>query len=338
MAAIKYRLNFGSDNTGGSPAWTAWLRADTGADLLPQPSIYEVGRGWYGFDFDWSTAPAGLTGILYEALLNGVRVEDEIAAYPSSVISTATPAANSLVGYQTAGTILSRAAVQLGLGASADPYASTDPNFVMLREYLATAGDELNREHNWRHLIRECVITTIGNQATYQLPNDFHEFMDQSGWNRSTRLPLLGPMSPQEWQYIKAIQVGVVLNVIFRPRAGMIEFGIVLPAAGTVLAFEYKSSFWVQTAAGTGVPDASQPGASADWVLYDPTLMVRSVKLAWLGDRGFDTAKAQSDYDARLEHVIGKDMLGRVLSLSGSKNLNPLISGDANMPITGYGT
>ena len=49
----------------------------------------------------------------------------------------------SLVGYTTASDIVNRAAVQVGLAVSVDPFASTDPNFIKLVEYLNTAGQDI---------------------------------------------------------------------------------------------------------------------------------------------------------------------------------------------------
>lgn len=158
--------------------------------------------------------------------------------------------------YSSAGEIINQAAMELGLGRQADPFQSTDPVFQQLVALLTTCGKDLCRRHAWPQLIREYVIATDIGVIEYELPDDFLEMVDQSGWNRTTRFPLGGPLSPQEWQYLKAAVVGVTFTVLFRiggtgsgyPGFGQGGNSIVLfptPAAAHTIAFEYRSRNWV---------------------------------------------------------------------------------------------
>jgi hypothetical protein len=86
VASVRYEMNFGTVNAGGAPAWTYFVRQDTGL-ALTQPTIVEApwGNGAYYFDFDWSGTDA--TTISYMATLNGVDVYDvkeQAAAVPGS--------------------------------------------------------------------------------------------------------------------------------------------------------------------------------------------------------------------------------------------------------------
>ena len=161
----------------------------------------------------------------------------------------------TLYGYSDAKTILNRAAVQCGLAARVDPLDAVDPAFVQLVEFLNTLGDELNNRHDWSQAVKENTIVTAGSATSYDLPADFHEFTDQSGWNRSTRLPLIGPLSGQETQFLKARLSGVLINVAFRMKGNQIIFPIA-PADGQTIVFEYMSDQWV------AVPPATTPSAA----------------------------------------------------------------------------
>lgn len=331
MANTWYQVDFGSANTGGSPAWLIWARTDTSAALLPQPTWTEVGGGLYKFPVDWTTV-VGYDSISFKASLNGIEKSDVIVA-PSALANTAT---TSTVGYSTAGEIVRRAGVQLGLGNVASPFASTDPNYVQLIEFLNTLGDDLNNEHDWSQFVRECTITTDGITSSFALPADFHEMFDQSGWNRSMRLPLIGPLTSQESQFLKTQTGSLLINAAFRVEGNRMVFPVV-PSSGQTLIFEYLSSYWVETAASSTGPDADSATADADLVCYDPGMVISGVVLRWLEAKGRDTTVAAAAYDKKLEHCIGKNIGGRLLTLGGS-GLNPgHLLNSSNVPPTGYG-
>ena len=155
------------------------------------------------------------------------------------------------MSFTTAGDIVNEAAVEIGLSAVSDPYASTDPNFVQLRQLLKSLGREIVHTRRWTILRRERSFTTVQGQAIYPLPADFHEMLPQTWWNRTNRLPVGGPLSPQEWQYLKARLVGVVFNVLFRPMQGIIElYPDTNTPGGYNVVFEYQSEWWCKNTVG----------------------------------------------------------------------------------------
>ena len=99
-----YILGFGAANTGGTPAWALFVRADTYADLTPPAVPVEVkaGTGTYAFSYDWGTAPAGVDSIIYKATLNGVEIDGTITA--SGVVTVAPRVVVSAVGVPTLAT------------------------------------------------------------------------------------------------------------------------------------------------------------------------------------------------------------------------------------------
>lgn len=154
------------------------------------------------------------------------------------------------MSFTTAGDIINEAAVEIGLSAVPDPYTSTDPNFVQLRQLLKSLGREIVHARRWTILRRERAFTTVAGQAIYPLPADFHEMLPQTWWNRTNRLPVGGPLSPQEWQYLKARLVGVVFNVLFRPMQNVIELYPSNTPAGYDIVYEYQSEWWVKNTVG----------------------------------------------------------------------------------------
>jgi hypothetical protein len=72
------------------------------------------------------------------------------------------------------------------------------------------------------------------------------------------------------------------------------------------------------------------------YVLFDKTLVSRYLKAKWLEAAGFDTSKAQADFNQLFGFLTSKDKASPVLDQGGSRGgFRYLDSG--NLPDTGYG-
>jgi hypothetical protein len=292
------------------------------------PLIFDTANGVFFYD-----DAAGTTGTWYRvAIVDALSITGTYSE-PMQVPAVYVPP------WDTAGDIVNAAAVEVGLANVVDPFISTDANIKQMCWLLKSLGRDLVHMRSWNHLRKEHSFTTVLGQSVYSLPNDYHNMIDQTWWNRTNRLPLGGPLSAQEWQYLKARLVGVVFTVLFRPmdRAITIYPDTNTPA-GYDIAFEYNSAYWVSR---TGAPDttiADEPTLSSDLVWFDPLLLIRGLKLAFLKAKGFDTTSAQQDWNMSLDYVKGNDAPSPVLSLNRSQMgfREPLI-GSQSVPITGFG-
>jgi hypothetical protein len=255
--------------------------------------------------------------------------------------------------FGSAAEIVNDAAVEVGLGGSssttyADPYASTDPNMVQLCVMLKSAGREMVKARNWNYLRRECLITTVAGVSNYALPDDFLNMIDQTGWVRTTRLPMQGPVTPQEWQYLKARLVGVTLTILFRPLNRTIQIfpdGTNAPG-GLQIAFEYQSAFWagndpavtggVSSDAVLAFPSADAPAAATDVVWFDKWMMSRLLKLRFLEDKGLPTATAERAFNSAFDKSCSDDSQAPIRNLS-QQNFG-ILMGERNVPYTGFGS
>jgi hypothetical protein len=245
------------------------------------------------------------------------------------------------MAFDTAGQIISDAMVELGLTAVSDPFASDDSNATQMCTLLKAVGREVLHQHQWTILRKEYAFTTVQGTATYPLPSDFHEMLDQSGWNRTNRLPLGGPLSAQEWQYLKARLVNVVFTVLFRPMAGAIYlYPDTNTPGGYSIAFEYQSSGWVRVPSLPSDIYQDYPIASDNIIQFDSLVISRGLKLAWLKAHGFDTVSAQQDYTSALDFARGHDSFVPILSLTRPGALRGVdqMIGQQSVPITGFGT
>lgn len=244
------------------------------------------------------------------------------------------------LGFDTAGSLINDAAVQCGLTAVTDPYASTDANFILLRTLLKRVGSDLwsAKEGGWSWFQQSTSFVTVQGTNNYALPADFGGMQDQSGWNRTNRLPLGGPLSPQEWQYLKARLVGVVFTVLFRPMQQRIYlYPDTDTPGGYTIAYEYLSRYWAQPYGQTSAT-LEAPTAATDTVLFDREVVIAGLEKEFLAKRGFDTTKVDADYEARLAACLAKDAAAPILRLNNRDEWVEPLLGQQNVPFTGFGS
>jgi hypothetical protein len=251
--------------------------------------------------------------------------------YAGTAVSTSVPS------WATVATIISDAAIELGLISAdiTDPFASTDPNIIQLLRFLKSGGREIARAREWTFLVREYTFSTVSGTANYALPSDFRNLIAQSGWNRTTVWPLGGPVSSQDWQYRKASPVVGDISYAVRLWASQMYLNPT-PTSTQTIAFEYLSTYWVEPSGQTS-PTSETPTVATDTICFDPNLIVRKLKLDFLKAKGLDTTTVQMDFDASLDSAKGEDADGPILCLGGYVDPLHLLSGD-NFPQTGYGS
>jgi hypothetical protein len=245
----------------------------------------------------------------------------------------------------TAASIINDAALELGIGqpgtltpAGADPWGSTDNNILKLIGYLKSGGQELVREREWNILTKEYTFLSVGGQEAYPAPADFRSVSTRTGWDRTNRYPLGGPLDGIEWQYVKGILAGNPLILYFRAKQQQffLAGGANVPAGHTV-AYEYTSTWWAGVN-GSSIPlggiTKEFPTQGNDVVFLESMMMVQRLKHDFGRNNGLgDTYKEQ--YLGAKEKAMNDDSQMPVLSLT-RKKYNNLLSG-RNLPPTGWG-
>ena len=147
----------------------------------------------------------------------------------------------------TANKIINQVAAEIGLEPSIDPFSSTDPAFIQMRYLLNTCGEELAQAYKWELLIREHGFVTDENDTgDYELPEDFYYMINQTGWDRSENVPLFGPLSAQDWQYLIGRDlVSHTIYASFRLNDGLFKLFPQPPPTGLDIHYEYVSKNWV---------------------------------------------------------------------------------------------
>jgi hypothetical protein len=238
--------------------------------------------------------------------------------------------------FDTAGEIINQVAAEVGLVPVSDPYIVSDPAFAQLQYLLNSCGQELVIASPWQKLTRKhTIITGVSDPGDYPLPSDFSRMIDQTGWSPTNRLPLGGPLTPQDWAYITNANLAQqTIYVSFRQDQGLIRV-LPQPAPPNIeINFEYISRWWVANPS-TTTPAKESCSSSLDVVLYEPILIKKFLKLRFLQAKGFDTQAASQEFLSMFEGWTGADMAAPILSMARSRKY-PFLDW-RNIPETNFG-
>jgi hypothetical protein len=179
--------------------------------------------------------------------------------------------------------------------------------------------------------------TVVGGQVIFQkvkydLPTDYVSTVNRTHWDKSKRWEMLGPESPQQWEWLLSGYISTGPRIRWRLLGKYFQ---IWPGmnGGELLGFEYRSAAWAESA--LGVPKNSFT-ADTDTCVYPDRVMVLGTKLKYFEAKGFDTTALYRDYLAELETAIGQDTAAA--NLSFAPRPGTVLIGYDNIPDSGYGT
>jgi len=237
--------------------------------------------------------------------------------------------------YISAQDIVNRVSVEVISQTSSDVFADTNPTYIQLRSLLTTCGQEFVEAYEWEYLRREHQITTTSlDSGEYPLPEDFAYMIDQTGWERSNRNPLSGPLSAQQWAYLEGRNlVDSSIYVTVRVMQNMFNVYPNNPVPDALdIHFEYISRNWIQD--GSGFNDRVQN--NGDIILFNPVLMVQYLKYRFLSAKGFDTTEARQAFTDTYNRVTGRNQGSPIINAGLPSSRTPFLS-YKNIPDSGFG-
>lgn len=239
----------------------------------------------------------------------------------------------------TANDIMNRTAAEVGLDPVTDPWSDIAQHFQQMRYLLQTAGEELAMAHVWEWQIRShSILTGALDTGKYPLPDDFLQMLDQTGWERNENVPLFGPLSAQDWTYLLGRDlVSYTIYASFRIKEGNFEIFPQPPPEGLDINFEYQSHNWITD--GQPTPTLTNELVSGtDIIMYDKTVASRYLKVKWLESKGFDTTKAQEDFNQVFNSIASKDKGNEIISAGRNARAFPYLDSRYNTKDSGYGS
>lgn len=239
----------------------------------------------------------------------------------------------------TATDTLNRVAAEIGLDPVQDPWNTTDKTFRQMTYLLNIAGEELCQLYPWEFLTKEHNIQTQSTDSgDYDLPDDFLYMVNQTGWERAENVPLYGPLTPQDWQYLLGRDlVSHTIYASFRLNEGKFRIFPQPPPDNLDIHFEYVARNWVLDSS-TGESMTDRVDTGSDIPLFDRTLLSRMLKVKILEAKGMDTTKAQGDLNQAWQMITAHDKGADILSAARGTRGYPYLDSFRSVPDTGYGT
>lgn len=206
----------------------------------------------------------------------------------------------------------------LGTGINQDTYVvSASGTDVVLNQAASASGTG---------------TTFTFSQTRYALPSDYDHLISRTDWDKSKHWEMLGPETPQQWQWLKSGYISTGPRIRFRLLGNYFQVWPPL-SSNEYLGFEYVSKNWALDSSGT--PKASFT-ADDDTTVYRDRLLVLGTKLKYFELKGFDTTALYRDYQMALDVAKAQDQDAPTLSMA--PRVSQVLIGFENIPDSGYGT
>lgn len=234
--------------------------------------------------------------------------------------------------------VVNTVAQSVGHPGSTDVAASTDESIKRMVFYANLACQQLAQE-DWETLNKTATITIAAsppgvNEQGFDLPADFARMLPDTAWDKSTQLPAIGPVNPQDWQWMVVREAMITTRFLWRYRQGKL-FIKSPPTTPTPFTFEYQNKNWAVSGSTGNPQDYLQQ--NSDYHIFPWPLPILLTRAKWLDNEGFDATKAYADYDQQLASAIGSDEGATALSLVPGVGY-PYLNAMRNAPDTGYGS
>lgn len=234
--------------------------------------------------------------------------------------------------------ISNRALQSVGFPPQTDVAGSNDPAVQQMVQAVNQAGTDLLGMHDWQAMLKTFEVSIQADfpgqsSKLIDLPEDFLLFKDQSQWNVSQQLPMIGPVLSQDWQRITVRTADFVTRLLWRVRDNQWEIKSP-PEDPQDISMEYISQGYIQDQ-----DDATLfknfADKNGDLFLIDQYLIFYLSKAKWLEVKGFDSAAAMRDFQVSFEQRFTQEQGAPVLSLINRTGYRYLDYW--NIPDTNYG-
>lgn len=171
-------------------------------------------------------------------------------------------------------------------------------------------------------------------QTLYAMPSDFDRLKDKTEWDKSKHWEMLGPMTGQQWQWLKSGFISTGPRMRFRVLGGFFQ---IWPPNGVAdyLGWEYISKNWVLAATDVVTPSKGSFTVDTDTCIFPDRLMVAGLKHKYFQVKGFGDVFG-GEYMRQLD--ISKANDGGSPTLSMAPRRSEVLITQQNIPDSGYGS
>jgi len=187
---------------------------------------------------------------------------------------------------------------------------------------------------NWTKQNREATFSSVAaeDQGFLEtLAPGYIEVLTDTMFNRTSKLPITGPLTPEEWQHAQAVVYTSAYHS-FRIKGGKL---FIYPALGASesIAFEYTSSYLVYDSSTTDWKRNFT--ADSDTFALDESILIRGLRMLWKREKGLPYSEEMRDYERVLQKFEGVDGVKPDLHMdSGPRDRIPgIIIPDSSWPL-----
>lgn len=221
--------------------------------------------------------------------------------------------------------ILQTFALRTGIPMPASVFGSLDKQVLQAANLLQESLEDLADRGVWERLVNQALWSTTATEdqgaLTTLAPNGFNWMLPQTLWDRTEKLPLLGPTSAQEWQALKAIVI-TGPRYSFRVRGGQFLVTPPPPVAHTWV-FEYVSKNFALAVDGTTYKSVLT--VDSDSVLLPDKIVIADLRWRWKKEKGLSYAEDFNRAEDLINNALGRDIGKPILHMDtpGCDNIQP---------------
>jgi len=206
----------------------------------------------------------------------------------------------------------------IGLTRPTVVFASSDQNIITLLALAQTEGKQLLDRFSWPATQLEVTHTSLAAElqgVMTTLAPGFSYITSSTFWDRTLTQPVTGPLTPIEWQALKA-RTATGPYSSYRIFAGNM-YAYPAPSAGNTWVFEYQSNYFCKSSAGT---NQSAWAADADVGALDENLMELGIVWRFKKKNGLDYSEDFRSYEQKLATEMSRAGGRRILSMTSGQD------------------
>jgi hypothetical protein len=225
--------------------------------------------------------------------------------------------------------LVQTACYELGLPPPSSVIGNSDAQVQQLLALSNREGrEQASLPEGWSQLRKEYTFTTVDGDATYAFPTDCEYIIHDTSWSRTNKWPNVGPMNPQEWQWLKSGITVAAPPTRYRFMDGQIYLDPT-PSSAEDMVFEYYSNAWCESSGGT--PQTKWAADSDVFVLPDD-IMILGIKWRFLSAKGMNYAEEKNAWQQCVDKAVSRSRGARELPLNGSAWPGAPLIGINNIP------